>query len=220
MNNPTQQSFLKDVADHSMTVLLDDGLYRHIRFQGARHPWNQWFDIVTWPGRLAYSGDMGTFVFARLEDMFEFFRSRPSGDPSKLFINTGYWAEKLQAVDRDHRNNSEMAFSEELFLERVEEHVSEWINEYPLTGKEKKELREAIAENVLCYADDGEYEAHRALREFSAEVGGHKFEFCDTWEWNLREYTYRFVWCCYAIAWSIQQYDKIHVKAGKTDNGE
>ena len=28
------------------------------------------FDIVTWPGYLCYSGDMGCFVFTRLPDMF------------------------------------------------------------------------------------------------------------------------------------------------------
>lgn len=28
-----EREFLKDIADHRMTVLRDDGLYRHIRFQ-------------------------------------------------------------------------------------------------------------------------------------------------------------------------------------------
>ena len=39
----TEQSFLKDVREHRMTVLHDSGLYRHLRFQKpgtviAAHP--------------------------------------------------------------------------------------------------------------------------------------------------------------------------------------
>ena len=95
---PTEESFLNDVSKHEMKVLLDNGIYRHLRFkqQGSS---NMWFDVVTWPGFLAYTGDMGAFVFARLEDMFEFFRGRPVDDKDKLYINLGYWGEKLEAVD-------------------------------------------------------------------------------------------------------------------------
>lgn len=208
MREITEEVFLKDVANHAMTVLKDAKIYRHLRFANRdQHSWNQWFEIVTWPGTLAYNGDMGTFVFSRLEDMFEFFRVRPADEKTQLHINLGYWAEKLQAVDRDHRNNSEMAYSEDIFKERVEEHIAEWIDEYGLTDDEQKELRSVIADDVLSPAQDGEHAAHEALRNFVCEINGHRFEFSDTWEWNLREYTLRFVWCCYAIAWGINQYD-------------
>ena len=208
MRECTEQVFLKDVVNHGMTVLMDNGIYRHLRFVSkGEHSWNQWFEIVTWPGRLAYSGDMGTFVFARLEDMFEFFRVRPADEKAQLHINTGYWAEKLLAVDRDHRNNSEKAFSEDCLREHVEDYLKDWIEDSQLSAKDQEQLREEVEEQVFRYAEDGEHEAHRALREFSCEIGGHKFEFSDTWEWDLREYTFRFAWCCYALAWAIQQYD-------------
>ena len=29
---PTEETFLKDVEKHRMTVLLDNGVYRHLRF--------------------------------------------------------------------------------------------------------------------------------------------------------------------------------------------
>lgn len=76
----TVERFLQDVADHKMTVVMDNGVYRHLRFANSdsKLAFNQWFDIVTWPGFLAYSGDMGCFVFSRLKDMFEFFRARPA----------------------------------------------------------------------------------------------------------------------------------------------
>ena len=211
----TEEVFLKDVANHKMTVLLDNGIYRHLRFakEGARS-WNQWFDIVTWPGFLAYSGDMGCFVFSRLKDMFEFFRGRPYADEKQqLYINLSYWAEKLEAVDRSCSNPGEQQYSPEIFAKRVNETVSEWIEEYGLSEEHRADLREAIKDDVLRYGDDGEYEAHRALRDFETRVGGILFHFSDTWEWDLRDYTFRFVWCCYAIAWAIQQYDAVTEKA-------
>jgi hypothetical protein len=211
----TEAVFLRDVANHSMRVLMDSGTYRHLRFanKDKKVSWNQWFEIITWPGYLAYSGDMGTFVFARIEDMFEFFRMRPSDEKEQLHVNLGYWGEKLQAIDRDHRNNSEKAFSIERLRERVEDYVKDWIEEERLTDEQQAELREEIREHILSIADDGEYVAHQALREFSCEIDGHIFQFSDTWEWDLREYTFRFVWCCYAVAWAVRQYDQSAVPA-------
>jgi len=43
----------------------------------------------------------------------------------------------------------------------------------------------------------------RAGVEF--EHDGFRFE--DFWEIDCHDYTYSFVWCCYAIAWGIQVYD-------------
>src|SRR5580692_6155935 len=92
------ECFQRDTANHEMTVLHDDGLYRHLRFmqvitdeltgKQSRSSF-YWFDLVTWPGNLVINGDMETFAFARSDDMFGFFR----GDR----INPGYWAEKVRA---------------------------------------------------------------------------------------------------------------------------
>lgn len=101
MPQPNEKSFLRDVKDHVMEIRQDDGLYRSIRFQKPGR-WTYGFDITTWPGYLCISGDMGCFVFARLPDMFEFFRGQKphiKGDKT-LGINLGYWAEKVQAQDR------------------------------------------------------------------------------------------------------------------------
>jgi hypothetical protein len=199
---PTEESFLNDVSKHEMKVLLDNGIYRHLRFKQPGSS-NMWFDVVTWPGFLAYAGDMGAFVFARLEDMFEFFRGRPD-DKDKLFINTGYWGEKLEAVDRSGRESGYLVFSPERLREHVEERIKDWVEDGDCP---EVELREAIKEDIYSYLDDGEYEARRALGEFGIEINGHHYEFSDTWEWDCTEYTFRFVWCCYAVAYSIQQYD-------------
>lgn len=95
----TEAVFLADVAHHQLTVLRDDGLYRHLRFSKPGSN-DMRFDVVTWPGFLAYSGDMGCFVFERLDDMLAFFR-RPYTGPG-LTINERYWAEKCQEIGRAH----------------------------------------------------------------------------------------------------------------------
>jgi hypothetical protein len=89
------------------------------------------------------------------------------------------------------------------------------------------ELREAIEEDVYRYLDEGEHEAHRAVRDFSFKQKPKRFdrdprtyEFSDTWEWNCDEYTFRFVWCCYALAWSIKRYDEFKQKAEVDTAGE
>lgn len=119
----TQEQFLKDVATHEMHILHEDGVYRHIRFKrpgtGCMH-----FDLITYPGYLVYSGDIGCYVFSRLDDMFEFFRSErkyKTGDGLK--INLGYWSEKLQATDSNGSSPGDGAieYSECLFRQRVKE---------------------------------------------------------------------------------------------------
>lgn len=93
------ERFSKDTATHEMTVLRDDGVYRHLRFKGPGSS-AYCFDLVTWTGHLAITGDMGANMFCRLDDMFEFFRTdRLHGGHT---INPGYWSEKLQcAGERD-----------------------------------------------------------------------------------------------------------------------
>ena len=207
----TEQIFLKDVKNHSMKVLMDNGLYRHLRFANAdpKLAWNQWFEIITWPGALAYSGDMGTFVFRRLEDMFEFFRTRPSNEsPKRLHINLSYWAEKVEAVDRDGYTPGTKKYSPELFREVVLKHFNDWAKDERLPRTAVKAFREELEDSVLQYADDSEHEARKALSGFQHEIESHKLEFYDTWEWDFSEWTGRYIWCCYALAWAIRFYDK------------
>jgi hypothetical protein len=75
-------------ADHTLEVIRDDGLYRHLRCRKSG-TWVYGFDVVTWPGYLTVCGDIGTWVFSRERDMLPWFEA--SGDR----INPGYWSEKL-----------------------------------------------------------------------------------------------------------------------------
>lgn len=212
----TQQRFERDVAEHQMTVLHEDGVYRHIRF---RRPGSMCmhFDLITYPGYLVYSGDMGCYVFSRLTDMFEFFRTDRlhREDPSKLYINRGYWSEKLQAVDGNRRHAGAMEFSPEKFRQVINEYRLRWVREYRdvLDKEQRRALWDAVDDEVLRHLEDGEHAAYQHAQDFSwsadpyARHRTRTFAFEDLWEHNFTEYTFRFTWCCYAIAWAIRQYD-------------
>jgi hypothetical protein len=204
-NQPTEESFLKDVAEHRMEVQQDNGVFRCLRF--AKPGTNCYsFSLITGPGFLLCRGDMGCFEFERLYDMFEFFRSGEVGQ--KLKINLSYWAEKLEATDR---NGGYQEFSEAKFRDALEQDIADYLESYP--DIEAKEFRDEVACEILSPLDNGEgSEAVRHAMEFQYR-GKHPFQ--DFYEHSsLQGYTYHFVWCCYAIAWGIQQYDQ--AKAEKT----
>jgi len=81
-------AFEADVKDHTMSVELDQGIHRSLLFSN-RGSSIYHFRLTTWQKHLAITGDMGDFVFCRLEDMFEFFRGKS--------IQDTYWAEKCVA---------------------------------------------------------------------------------------------------------------------------
>ncbi|ANW63983.1 hypothetical protein BCA37_10590 [Mycobacterium sp. djl-10] len=212
------------VEHHQMTVLRDEGVYRHVRFRSPQNEIGS-FDLVTWPRHLVITGDIGDYHFARLDDMFEFFRS-PVGH-----INASYWAEKLR------RPQKHTSYSPDLFKRMVFEEFQERREWLPLPHRP---LWQALREEVL--SDDVIYDeaiARRALNGFrfrmeaetvaapaildrlpakeSGDFRPHRvlwprrdagvFEFADTWEWNLHEYDYHFLLSLHAIVWGINQYD-------------
>lgn len=202
MARPKEREFLKQVKAHEMTVIRDDDIHRHLRFKKPSTS-DQYFDIITWPGSLCFSGDMGTFVFSRIEDMFEFFRAHPDPNPKRrgLQINPQYWSEKLDAADR--RTGGFEKFSPELFRKNI--------LLYAKDCDASRAAIEAINDQVFGAAEDGEYQAYQAAYQFRHE----DFDLTDFCEVNCREYTYHFVWCCYALVWSIKKYDKFKAKQTK-----
>lgn len=187
MKECTEKKFIADVTDHTMTVLRDEGVFRHVRF---RKPGTivYGFDLITWPGHLCYTGDMGTYVFARIEDMFMFFRTdrmQPKRG-QKLFINLGYWAEKVLAEDR-HGKIKE--FDPDLARKKLLEELKGFCG--------TRADRRGIYDEAVARLDDGEIDFRREVMD----------RFPDSWEWDLTKYTYRFTWACFAIAWGIQRYD-------------
>lgn len=176
------QRFPRDVAEHQLRVIRCDGVDRHLRFQKPG-TYCMGFDILTWPGHLCFTGDMGTFVFSRVEDMLTFFRGER--------INPSYWSEKVLAADRDGVKE----YVADLFRESVRERLKE--------AGASRGVRQAVTDEVLSAADDGEQMALSAA--FNFEHDGFRFE--DVSEIHCRDYTYRFMWCCHALPWAIAQFD-------------
>jgi hypothetical protein len=205
MHKCTEETFLTDVSKHEITILKDDGIYRHLRFRTPTTN-HQYFEIITWPGYLTFTGDMGCFVFARLKDMFEFFRHN-SIEIEKLYINKGYWAEKLEAISRFGCDGHIKKFSMDLLKEKVEQIVQSWIEEDKLSKQNIKLLREEIKYMYQGLDDSDEFGARKAVYNFSYKLSHLLYEFENFWERDCSEYTYHYIWCCYAIAWAIKQYD-------------
>lgn len=183
--------FEKRAPDYAMTVELDQGVHRHLKFR-IDGSMVFGFDVVTWPGHLAISGDMGDYVFRRLHDMFEFFR----GEPGK--VNASYWAEKIQATAK-HGGH------EEYSPDRFREEIMDWLTDQDESPDVDPDLLEAVESEVLTHADDCELIAIRAAMDFTHD-GKHVFQ--DFYEVSCREYTYHYLWCLHAIVWAISQYDK------------
>lgn len=199
-------AFLADVAQHELTILRDDGLYRHVR---CRQPgtYCMGFDLITWPGHLCYTGDMGTYVFARLPDMFQFFRK-----DNPAHIDRGYWAEKCSGLDRDGIKD----YSESRFRSAVRGDFDSFVESEGLTTDQASELWALIEDDVLSCGSH-EHDARTAASDFRwspdhvAEPRGREV-FPDFSEHPLTCYTARFVWCCYALPWAIARYDALAVK--------
>ncbi len=148
------------------------------------------FDILTWPGHLCYTGDMGTYVFSRVRDMLDFFRGER--------INPGYWAEKVLASDK---SDGITQWSPEIFKARALEALTEWAD-----GEVSDELREEFENSALLGHDWHSSEtAYTHVMEF--EWNG-ETPFSEFYEIDTSEYTFRYIWCLHALVWGIQQYDK------------
>lgn len=194
MKRLTHEQFQKDIKDHGIKVLLDQGLYRHLNFRSkVEDSWNMWFEIVTWPNALEIRGDMGTWSFSRVEDMFTFFRQDKDRPGS---INPSYWSEKINAESR--YGGPSKKFSMEVF----KANVIQSLDGYDLKKRKKAAIIRALNQEVFS-GDDVEVLLRMALDKFSTE----DFTFQDVWEITGEDYTYHFLWCCYAIVWGIEQYD-------------
>lgn len=186
--------FNRECGNHEMTVLHDDGLYRHLRFNTPAHSL-YWFDLVTWPGYLTISGDFGCYTFARIGDMFEFFLL--TGDS----INPSYWAEKVKAGDL-------RGYSDDSFTKHVTEHFEQYATRTSLDDTDRKALWDEVTEEVLG-CSDYEVNARDAIRHFRSDNDRFSdFDFEDAEGWEFEEFRWEFLLCCQAVIWGIGQYRK------------
>lgn len=228
--------FFPAISEHRMLIEQDEGVCRRITFKKPNSS-SYKFTLVTFPGYLVVVGDMGSYVFQRLEDMFEFFRTdRVNRSTSleklglKLATNLGYWSEKLTAIDCNGLNEAKAnEFDAEGFKNWIKAERLRWIRdsyrEQDLSKEERRELWEAVEDEVLSAVDNYDCETVSTLKayEFNWKPSripgqalwnqrqGYHFDEIPT----FRNPTFNFRWICCAIAWGVEQYD-LHKEAQKS----
>jgi len=179
----------KHLAKHDVKLLHGEGLYRHWRCAEPGTS-NRYFDIMTWPGSLCYTGDMGDYLFQRTNDMVAFMR-----DSAMSF---GYAAEKCVANDGRLEE-----WSEEIFHEALAERLQE-SSEYTVVRRGSK-VTESVAEKIEEIKR--EYSNYQA--QFDAEKSMYEsglWDGCDVP--GCKAYTYHFLWCLHAIKWFCDKVNK------------
>ncbi|WP_051844059.1 hypothetical protein [Streptomyces sp. NRRL S-813] len=199
--------FARDTAGHKMTVLHDDGLYRHLKFMNPEHGSIGAFQLITWPYNLVVkTGWTFHFDIDATEDMFEVFRrTARTGE-----INPGYWEQKVRA-GRDEIEG----YEPDLLKWEIATTIAQWMRDdlevrvsaqaqklgftpaelktTPGIRKElarqvrqewrtaNRQLREAVHDHFFSdFADyniEYEEEAHRALHDFSYRPEGDDSEY-------------------------------------------
>jgi len=187
---PTAESFAENVDKHEIQILKDDGVYRHIKLRDPESS-NRWFEIVTWPNHLAYTGDMGTYTFSRLKDMFDFFMPNSTSKS----INPEYWSEKVTSEDMYSKVTE---FDEEDFLKSAIEYAA--VSDDP---EEKAEQIEFLNDRLSHVRHENE--AWHEISEIN-EDNAYNICFMDFEVYNCFRLSRRFIWACRAITFGIQKY--------------
>lgn len=195
MSKLTLEEFLESVKKHELTINLDCGVYRDITIQRPGYS-DRHYNITTRPGFLIFTGDMGEYVFERTPDMFSFFRS------DEYQINPCYWSEKVRAGKYEE-------YSPEKAREALNNEFENWEEcledpDEELIAEEKSNLDEIDTDDY--------YEFVSAIRDWTPNENG--VDLVDFWEYNLNDYTCRYIWACYAIVHAIKLYD---AKIGEVD---
>ena len=194
----TKERFLNDIKDHKLTIIKDEDLYRHIRFSRPGSSVYR-FDLLTWPGYLCITGDMGCWTFSRIEDMFEFFIMADNDFNKKHVINPGYWEEKIRSVSKFGGPTTE--FNSEKFKQGIIDRVSDY---YEDNEEKKAECLEEIQDNVFRYLEEEHPQSiYQKLYEFKFD----DFYFDEMPDAEV--YTLHYIWVLYAIVYAISEYNKI-----------
>ncbi|MFD5137499.1 hypothetical protein ACFWMX_14855 [Streptomyces sp. NPDC058378] len=185
------QRFKSDTADHVMTVLREDGLYRHLKFETPQYGSIYRYDLITWPHGLLIRGDGPNFVFSLYPtaDLFEMFKGS-----SHHGINPDYWSEKVVA-------GTVKSWSEEKFRSWLLQAAGERAAKHPgLIDEVRYQILESDEFNL-----EFEELARHALASFThPEV---QFQFPLKWVVDFDDYDWTYLWACHAIVHGIAQYD-------------
>lgn len=172
-------TFKKYAAEHQLTVLHNDGLYRHLRMaKPGTRIWS--WDIITWPGTIAIRGDIGDgYMFSRLEDMFDFMHGNEAPN-----IDFRYWHEKLNVGSRSGR-----VFSREVFLDSLKTMLAE--REIP----DAESIYQSAEDSVTAHEDTAFYWLDSQ-------------DLPDSYDINMHDWDFQFLLACYAIDLAVTEWKK------------
>ncbi|MEV6547911.1 hypothetical protein AB0M57_04280 [Streptomyces sp. NPDC051597] len=182
--------FARETAGHEMTVLHEDGLYRHLKFADPAGGFYR-FDLVTWPHNVFLRGDGFSFGFSvyPTKDMFDVFRGSSGGG-----INPGYWQEKVNSGKvRD--------WSESLFRAWVLDEATKAENRHPGAV-------EAVGKQIL-HSDEHstEYQGTAEYAVASFRHGDFRLRIPNDWEHTFEDFSWEFLFACHAVLFGIGRYD-------------
>lgn len=206
--------FLEHVKNHKMTVLHDDGTYKHLRFKQPDTN-NRYFELMFYPNYSVITGDMGAWTFSRIEDMMKFHR----GDG--LDIDFRYWKEKVVSCSRFGAGNIS-AFSDFDFKEfrgKITRHIDDWFEHSDVEQSKIDDLKRDVHDCIFVPISDwqrckgADLKAYELLSDYeyfyTTDCGSKKFQFEDVHEFgSWGKMTGYFAFACYALRWGIQQYDE------------
>lgn len=212
---PEKARALSAFRNHRLTIERDDGVFRSLFF-GAPNTGNYHFRLNTWPGHLCISGDIGTYVFSRTYDMFQFHATADDWASMPIEINPHYWAEKLQ-TGGDSRRSVQNHYIDvphivqnvvEAFRQIPRHEFAKW----PARRHAFEDLRHEVIDS-LSEDDSAEYVAGMLDRYTVPDSYLNEYKDISlvdgtSWEWGLTrsEYKYGFLICCYAVVWGIKSY--------------
>jgi len=188
-----REQFEKNTTEHELIVLQDEGLYRHLRCMAPGTRIWSW-DIVTWPGYLAITGDIGDgWVFTREPDMLTFML--PISEPYR--INADYWWEKMP----EHLRRAAKPFSADRLKQRALESIEDW----GIGKKQTEKAKAAFLADFDPYSD--EPDLRLLLDEFTfTDKDCWEGSFADTWEWDTSDWDHHFLLALFAIVWATERY--------------
>lgn len=181
--------FANNTAAHVMTVALDQDVYRELQFRAPNRSM-YWFNVTTVPGSLTFQGDVGTFVFTRTRDMFEFFGEGPR-------INPYYWAEKVTA-----------GTPEWYAPDRIKQELNERFTELVVTGRiddEDVATYRADLDDLLDGLPGDSIGADLAWVDTALPTPLQDLQY-DLWDGSYTEPTSHFLWACHAIVHTVHAY--------------
>ena len=190
--------FLQYTRNHELTILQDQGVYRHVRFRNPTSS-SYWYDLITWPGNLVVNGDYGAYHFARTYDMFEFFGDYAWG------INPHYWGEKLCGAHPGR--DGAKSYSHEVLRQQLRS----WCKYHAAHNYDCEMYPDLVwgaLERQFLIETFDRTGAQAILESIMEDLDDWSL-FEDSWEWDLRDYDWSFLWCCWAVVEGIKKYKEV-----------